>query len=271
MKIVHTITVHERKAEAFWAVGIELPRSASHLITAVTFQITEDDPRWQKVAQLVKEVGALDIGSTTFSAAELSNAKYLAMLPSWHHGYPQPENDEDDFAYLKATYDLRKYCNVCGVGAKQIAPFRMKKAPRWGRKSILQLNWVFDEYFVKPDVWDLLFRPLGIKCRSVVLDKTGAVMDSAVQLEISEMVDLEMGHHPYPYEDCLTCHRRKFDPQVIGFFPPPQTTNSNLFKSTQYFGSGARAYRQVLGSSALYRSIDVARLAGLEFQPCIAP
>lgn len=267
MKISHRITLDERKAEMFRAAGIEVPRSDNPLVKAVTFQITEDDPRWEKAARLVKQSGALDIQATTFSSAELASAKYLAVLPSWHCGYPQPEND---FGYLQATYDLKEYCKTCGVGARQIASFRLKTPPQWGRKSIFQLNWVFDEYFVKPDVWDSIFRPLGIECRSVVLNKTGAVIDSVVQLEIADVIGLNMGDHPYV--ECSTCHRKKFDPRVVGFFPPPQEgTNSKLFKSTQYFGSGANAYRQVLCSNVLYKEVNDSKVAGVEFQPMQKP
>ena len=46
------------------------------------------------------------------------------------------------------------------IGAKQVSPFRMKESPNWGRRSILQMNWLFDEYFVKPEVWNAVFQPL---------------------------------------------------------------------------------------------------------------
>jgi hypothetical protein len=267
VKITHTITLDERKAEMFRVAGIEVPRSDNRLVKAVTFQITEEDPRWEKVCRLVKQSGALDIRATTFSSAELKSAQYLAMLPAWHQGYPEPE---DDFGYLHATYDLKEYCKTCGMGARQVAPFRMKKPPQWGRKSILQLNWVFDEYFAKADVWESVFRPLGIKCRSVVLHKTSAVIDSVVQLDVTDVNGLEM--RDQPYVECVSCHRNKFDPRVVGFFPPlQQATDSNIFKSTQYFDSEANAYRQVLCSSALYKEINDARVAGVEFQACQKP
>ena len=75
-------------------------------------------------------MGASDIVRTEFNASERGNAEYLNVAPAWHHGYPQPE---DDFAYLSATYDLKEYCPGCGIGEKQVAPFRMKGEPKWGK------------------------------------------------------------------------------------------------------------------------------------------
>ena len=204
MEIFHRFAIGARFSEQFPAVGVDLPESKDLILV---FEIAEDDPRWRDVERLAKYIGNGGAGhtlTTGFSRSELDAAEYLSMLPSWHHGYPQPE---DDFAYREATYDLSDYCEVCGIGARQVAPFRFKKPPSWGIRSILQLNWVFDEYFVKHEVWESVFRPYGTKCRPVVLDKTGAEIESVVQLEIPNLVELQMVD--YPYEECSTCGRKK--------------------------------------------------------------
>ena len=148
--------------KAFQDAGVELQIHDNNLTKIAVCDVAEDDPQWETVRHLLKKYETMDIPFTKFSDSELSNAKHLAMGSSWHHGYPQPE---DDFGYMQLTYDLRDYCEHCGIGAKQISPFRMKKSPNWGRRSILQMNWLFDEYFVKPEVWNAVFQPLGINCR----------------------------------------------------------------------------------------------------------
>jgi len=263
MEIFHRFAIGAHFSEQFRAVGVDLPESKDLILV---FEIAEDDPRWRDVERLAKDIGNGGAGhtlTTKFSRSELDAAAYLSMLPSWHHGYPQPE---DEFAYRKATYDLSDYCPVCGIGARQVAPFCFKKPPSWGRRSILQLNWVFDEYFVKPEIWESVFRPYGAECRPVVLDKTGAEIESVVQLEIPNLVELQMGD--YPFEECSTCGRKKFDPRVAGFSQLPASTASNIFKSTQYFGSGASAFRHVLVSNALYGKFHLVQARGVEFQPC---
>ena len=93
---------------------------------------------------------------TEFTEAERKLAPFLEIA-AWHHGYPQPE---DILGYRQALFDLSHACGICHSGAKQIAPFRMKQSPVWGRRSMLPLNWVFDEIFVEPDVYEAVFRPL---------------------------------------------------------------------------------------------------------------
>jgi hypothetical protein len=120
---------------------------------------------WPQVGAWIVANDALDIVRTEFSNAEIESAEWLRMRGEWHHGYPLPR---EELGYLIATYDLSEYCMECGVGAKQVAPFRMRGEPKWGRRGILQLNWVFGEYFVKPSVWRDVFEPHHIPYRSVI-------------------------------------------------------------------------------------------------------
>src|SRR6267154_2692942 len=53
----------------------------------------------------------------------------------------------EKMGYLAATFDLTEFCRNCGVGKKQIAPFQMRKDPGLKSTSMMQLNWVFDEFF----------------------------------------------------------------------------------------------------------------------------
>ena len=250
--------------KAFRDAGVELQIDDSDLSRIAVCDVAEDDPRWERVQPLVKKYQLVDIAFTRFTDSELDHAKYLSMVPSWHHGYPQPE---DHFGYRQITYDLTEHCDHCGIGARQTAPFRMKKAPNWGHRSILQMNWVFDEFFVQPDVWKAVFRPLGIGCRPVLLHRTGQELDSVVQLDIPKSVSLVMDATSHRFATCMFCDRRKYK-YITGFFPSPQPTDLQLFRSVQYFGSGAGADRAVLLTGALYRRIKEASLKGAEFHAC---
>jgi hypothetical protein len=262
LKIIHHISMpYGPVRTAFQDAGIELQIFDNQLGKIASCDVAEDDPQWQKVQPLLKKYQLVDIPLTKFTDSELCNARHLAMGPSWHHGYPQPE---DDFGYKRITYDLTDYCERCGIGAKQTSPFRMKKAPIWGRHSILQINWLFDEFFVKPDVWKDIFEPLGTKCRPVLLHRTGHELDSIVQLDIPHLVPLLMDKEGYGFDRCMSCDRKKYK-HVTGFFPSPQATDFSLFKSAQHFGSGASARRAVLLSHALYLKIRDEALKGAEF------
>ncbi len=128
-------------------LGIAVFQGLPHLLV---FEIEDSDQRWQSIQRWVVKHDAFLTTRTEFSQDEISTAKWLKLNPQWHHGYPQP--NEDEFGYLTATYDLGDYCEQCDIGRVQRAAFQMRGEPKWGRRGMLQLNWVFDEFFATSDV-----------------------------------------------------------------------------------------------------------------------
>ena len=61
-------------------------------------------------------MGRRDFLSKRFFADEVSTAKWLELIPDWHHGYPQPEQD---FGFPKTTYDLANWCADCRSPARR--------------------------------------------------------------------------------------------------------------------------------------------------------
>src|SRR6516162_7985167 len=173
MEVIHRLGLSwDKSKQALLAgLGIEVVEGVD------AFEIGESDPRWPDVQPLISAWKLLDIVTTRFSREELRGASYLDMGPDWHHGYPQPDGA---FGYLKETYDVAEYCSACGIGAKQSAPFRMKGEPKWGKRHILQLNWVFDEYFVQPDVWKTVFEPFGVGSCPVKHHRTSKQLTTVV-------------------------------------------------------------------------------------------
>jgi hypothetical protein len=134
------------------------------------------------------------------------------------------------------------------------------------KRSILQLNWIFDEYFLARDVWTTVFEPLGIDCWPVLLHKSGEEIGSVVQLKISHHADLNLSESKTAA--CSTCGRMKTTMSLKGFSPEPATIPAPIFKSTQSFGSDASAFNRVLVSAPLYKKIKKDHLRGVEFCPC---
>lgn len=267
MKIIHNIGLRINSEDQLAELGnvgvklldgVRLPRGG----WITSFQIQEDDPRWDKVALLAKKFRAIDSVSTKFSASEFKAAKSLGMLAKSHHGYPEPS---DDNGYLQATFDLTDYCSTCGIGLKQRAPFRVKRASIPKDRSILQLNWIFDEYFVTPRFWSAVFKPFDIGYRPV-LDTNGNELDSVVQLDVTEIGDLKLGDSAC--SACPNCGRMKYRLLLRGPLPEPPETTAVISKSSQYFGSGASAFRLVLVSHVLYDRLREAGVKGVGFYPC---
>ncbi len=240
-----------------------------------SFEISEEDHRWKDVARLLREYAGgenriSDRAWTVFTQQERDEARFLSVGTCWTNGYPEPSDiapvpGTRYLPYFAATYDLSNFCPVCFTGARQNAPFRMKKNPTWGRRSIMRLNWVDDELFVKPDVCAAVFEPFGVERRPVLLDKTGAEMDSVVQLVIPQEVVLDVSG--LQYKTCPQCGSKKYSPICRGFFPPPLEMATPISKSREYFGFDT-AFKEILLASALYEKIRDAGLKGAEFQPC---
>jgi hypothetical protein len=229
----------------------------------VFFQCEEANSFWPKIVQWIGAVGASQNVTTKFSAEEVSSARWLELEPEWHFGYPQP--NEHEFGYLKAAYDLSSYCEECGTGCRQKLPFQMKGEPKWGRRSILQLNWVFDEYFVTPQVWASIFKPLGIACLPV-LNKRGAELDTVVQLVAETEVNIVL--EGLKATLCQACSRVKYEPVTRGPFPPLcEQLDANMARTKQYFGGGARAFKGVVISQRLSRALKSEGVRGASVRP----
>jgi len=259
MKIVHRISVNADQSdrESLKRLGVSIESGF------VSFEVEESDGRWPRLEEWCEKHQAVDDPRTEFSSTELSSADWLALAPEWHCGYPQP--DEDKFGYLNATYDLKNFCAACGIGLEQKAPFQMKAEPRWGRRNITQLNWVFDEYFLTTALWQAVFAPAQIPSRPV-LNMHGEVMRTVVQLvvETRAVIDTEglLG------QPCRMCGAIKYPPVARGFFPRLKgEPSSSVARTNIYFGSGASANRVVLVSQRIRRELISAGAQGVSMIP----
>lgn len=259
MRIVHRIAMWSTPAirAELRSLGIDIEDGF------VGFDVDESSPAWPIIQSRLAQWDAGDMVHTEFSSAELNRARWIVVWPTWHHGYPQP--NEDESGYLDATYDLADYCRICGIGLKQKAPFQMRGEPKWGRRSILQLNWVFDEYFVQPLLYEEVFKPRGIDARPVLHARTLRELQTVVQLVIPMLtfdIDSEESHG----EQCGVCRRWKFPYVVRGPFPPLRgDPSSPVAKTREYFGSGAAADHEVIVSNDIYRELAKRKVKGVRF------
>jgi len=227
------------------------------------FKISESSPNWPEIQRLIAAWEPVDIVTTRFSRRELRCACELKIGSDWHYGYPQPEGA---FGYLTTTFDLTNHCAACGIGKKQSSPFRMKGEPKWGKRQMMQLNWVFDVFFTQPQTWESVFAPFGIAATQVLNHRTDKPLDTVVQLSIDS--DVTIPNLDQPSEACPACGRVKFIPISRGMFPALNGMRGlHLAKTQEYFGSGASAWNAVIVSAELYQALDKANVRGVYFSP----
>ena len=206
-----------------------------------------DESEYYRLEQLFQGWGIKGARYPQFTKKELSESLLSAKSNAHTHGYPMPDMD---FGYLNLTYDLSDYCDTCGIGKQQQSPFRLKSVPKEGKKRLFSIGWVFDEYFVDKDLYLEVFKPLGIKSREVLKYKTDTLFENTLQLVLDETGEsLELKGNPI--ESCPKCGRWKYQPMPQDFYPRYDNIMAPMFKSKEWFGTGAEARKRVFVTKEL--------------------
>ncbi len=225
------------------------------------FEQDDSSEHWDDFLAKAAGLGGEPEVTATFNRAETADAAWCLWLAEWQHGYPQPEDE-----YLDATYEVSAACPICHVGLRQNAPFRMRNEPRWGRRSLMQLYWVYDAWFVTPSAYRSVFQPFGIASRQV-LRKSGRPLETVLQLVVEEGVPLAESR--VEGELCTACGVFKRHVAVTDFGPPPAIPPPGpIAHSTQWYGSGGAAFHETLLRQDLVAAIYAAGLRGAAPHPC---
>lgn len=246
MKIIHRIGINpdEKERRIMQEIGIPVP-----LNEFFVFELEEGSEKFIRLKPYIDKWRLPDMLRTEYTKQELNAASYLNFLPLWFNGYPMPDYDN---GYIGTTYQKHGYCETCGTGLVQQSPFRLKKSPNWGPKKIFTLYWVYDEFFVRKDVYEAVFKKYGIESMPVLLYKKDLLIEDTVQLIIPS-IQVPSNLEGQPYEICKTCGMKKYNPQIRGFFPSfkDSVTGLHLFKGMEYFGSGGESFKQIFVSQEL--------------------
>ncbi len=204
----------------------------------------------------------LDFLGQDFTKKEILSADYC-MIKSWNlFGYPMPDND---LGYLYHTYDTKNMCDECGIGIYQIADFRVIKVPKY---PIWGLGWIFDEFFVRTDLYVKIFKPLGVKCRPLRKYKDDSIIDSYVQLVIP-VIEEPLDLSTYDIDLCPKCGMTKYNPKTHGYYPLQEHPLPYIYKTKEHFGDGFSSFRRVFVSSYLRDlMIENGMMRFRHFVPC---
>lgn len=201
-----------------------------------------------------------------------------------HHGYPQPEDE-----YHRLVYS--NYCLRCGISGPQIAPFRFKRSQRTEHSDFRQLNWVFDAFFVTPEIAANLeiSTITGISFGPVLDHRTGGELGDRVQLHIPKIIRCAetsrlptVTCRPNNEEEIVfksfTAGERRYTPETpfcgrVKYHPPTSLAISlegsgdtpDIFQTEEWFGSGGSAHRLTLASERFVALVRQHGWRGLAF------
>jgi hypothetical protein len=296
VKIKHRIALShdDRFSREIDRLGLHYDRGDPNNVLQLAvnvLNVTEDQPEWPEVERLVaKYCSGPHSVSSLFTKAELDTAKWLRLSALGHHGYPQPE---ENFGYRKATYDVTEYCPTCGIGGVQKAPFRLRAEFKASRSQIVQLNWVFDEFFLRDEAREGLRSAAitGIQYLAPMLHKADRQSERVVQMVVK--TNLAPALDPVGFQP-VTCKPENEEWQAaqrLGLSKPeklshcgrvkyhyphkgPYRFDSDAFagapdvvKSHEWFGSGARAHRLVIVSQRFRQAVVTSNWRGVSFEP----
>ena len=221
-----------------------------------------DANTYSKLASFFRDWDVLDTLGFEFTKNEILTADFC-VIDRWNlFGYPMPDND---MGYLYNTYEAKDMCGECGIGKIQKDDFRVRKVPKypfWG------LGWIFDEFFVRTDLYEKIFKPLGIECRPLRKYKDDSIIDSYVQLVIP-VINEPLNLSTYDSELCSKCGMIKYNPKTHGYYPLHEYPLPYIYKSKEYFGGGFSANRKIFVSSVLRDlMIENKMLRIRDFVPC---
>lgn len=252
--------------------------------------VLETDPLYPYYAELAENLGLWDQVGVYHSPQEIAQAEWLYAVAG-EYQYPQPED-----TYIEATYDISAYCPHCGMGARQINPFRLR-TDFTQKSAFLGLHWEHDVLFVRPAVragfeqWlsgiEFLHpvvhrteRPIETVYQLVIptLDGPGLVTEglqsvTCVQNNEEAYVQRESGK-PFGISGDLAdhpfCGRVKYhhpSTTEITFLRASLAEAPHTVKCIEYFGSGAAAHHLILVSRRMADAIQQNRWRGLKLTP----
>lgn len=264
VRIIHSIVVERSSVELseLRSLGVDVEPSALPLIF---LNVGEDEDRWPRVQAWIDRTGARESVYTIFSAEETASAEWLRMCGDWPHTYPQP--DDNSNGCLEATYDLHDYCQHCGIGLQQVAPFQMRAEPNWGGEGVRQYGF-FGEIFVRPEVYADCFEPFGVRSRPVH-GPGGSPLESIVQIVVDENIDVVVDETMTQL--CTVCRRAKCLPPTRGRFPAMTSApRAAMVRTAQWFGGDSIAQQLILISQPIAAALTEHHVRGATLHP-VAP
>lgn len=273
MEIWHRITINADTDRYFKAAidKMEIQYIVSplpgHKIGLIHFDIYESAPQWSEILSLIKEFRAVNISDTFFSEDEILAAPFSRLIPIFEQGYPQPESSA--MAWKQWVYE--DVCDGCGIFGRQKAEFRVRKEPRPGKKAFITLIGSYALLAI-PVVFQTLaeLQLRGFDKWSVLIHKTNEIVQSVAQLHITNMTSSKMIPGSLVSKECPKNKTIKYLPHMRGYMDFDSTLLQNtedIFLSSEFFGDGKAAYREIIVSQKFARLAIENNWQGIRLKP----
>lgn len=232
----------------------------------IFFDIAESDANWQEVTSLIETHGASDRYDTYFSDSEILDAEWLRLVPTYEHGYPQPENT---WATNPTNYEI--LCQECGT-YHQNQNFRVKKEPKLRNNNFMTFAWAY-ELFATNEVFETLKNNQisGYEVWDAIIHDTDLPAETIKQMYVPNIADPGLVRiDELKSEICNSCDVIKYYSHLRSIMylrGDALDSDLDILRTYEWFGGGTKAaYREILISNRFARLIIENMWKGLRFK-----
>lgn len=248
------------------------------------FTILSTNKYFKEIKELFKDNWENRVLSdVVYDKKEYENADTYAIDAKKYLGHAKPDTEKivdtfefpfDVYPQYKGVFQIKAQSKKYGMlKGEQIGFYQMKGEPKWGKNHIGSLFDVFDDFFVKPDVYKNFFEPLGIESKPVLNFKTQKPLKTVVQIVTQGVSKYKLNIDPKSINIVHNIEEWAIKKYVLkGDHKEPLFVGDNdydFFRSQEYFGDGGMNLNNIYISKKLYNIITDNKLKGLNIAPLI--
>lgn len=216
------------------------------------------------------------------SEKDRSLAPYLNIYANKMLGYAKPDDESiideyeypfDLYPYYKGVFEIINTDKQFGIlRGNQIGYYSLEDEPNWRGNEIASANNIEDAFFVKPEVFEKIFRPLNIKSLPVINYKTQTKLENVVQIVQQGISQSHLMINKTQIKEKTQIKNWEIDKYVLcgdSYYPSfdSSTGEFDFFYTHEYFGTRGLTQRNTIISKKLYHILKINHIKGLNFYP----
>lgn len=247
------------------------------------FEIGENNLNFEPIKNLFhKDWDNIAQKKAYFSEKDRALAPYLNIYANKMLGYAKPDDESivdkyeypfDIYPYYKGVFEIINTNKQFGIlRGNQIGYYSLEDEPNWRGNEIASANNIEDAFFVKPEVFEKIFRPLNIKSLPVINYKTQTKLENVVQIVQQGISQSHLMINKTQIKEKTLFKNWEIDKYVLrndSYYPSFDSSPGefDFFYTHEYFGTGGLTQRNTIISKKLYHILKINHIKGLNFYP----
>ncbi|MDA0244109.1 MAG: hypothetical protein OT477_11890 [Chloroflexi bacterium] len=237
----------------------------------ISTELSISDKRYPVLKELADKYNIKGGYYTKYSKQDYAQAEWLEVAPVSWLGYPKPESTWREVTYESNNPD---FCQKCGIGIVQIAPFRFSASHRGGKTiSFFHPGWVYDELFVRTNVREVLNKEAitGFDYLPVLQAGSKLPFDDILQIKVNTIMPASLNPADFKPIQCSVCRRTKYvsSEQAKKARRKAFDGQPDMVKSFEWFGGGHSASKKIFVSQRFAGLIWKNKWRGIKLKPVV--